>query len=172
MASDHHTRRYMTTPCRFPVHHKPKCTTFQVSRLGYKKNENKLCSLIFSIAVHYNTCVLYIDAPSVFCPSELDTRTLLRFPQGICLVDDEGSSSIIVLLRKALNGLRQSPQLFNKLLNELLTSCGLQRCEHEACIYKYYGADGWVLIGCEVDDLIVTGTNDKKIVELQKVSEN
>ena len=79
--------------------------------------------------------------------------------------------SIIVILRKALCGLRQSPRLFNKLLNELLTSCGLQRCEHEACIYKYYGADGWVLIGCEVDDLIVTGTNDKKIAELKKVFE-
>ena len=98
---------------------------------------------------------------------------LLRFPKGIFLVvDDEASGSIIVLLRKALYGLRQSPQLFNKLLNGLLPSCGLQRCEHEACIYKYYDADGWVLIGCEVDDLIVTGTNDKKIAELRKVPED
>ena len=47
----------------------------------------------------------------------------MQFPKGISLEDDEGNSSIIVLLRKALYGLRQSqsPQLFNKLLNELLT---------------------------------------------------
>ena len=74
-----------------------------------------------------------------------------------------------MLLRKELYGLRQSPQLLNKLLNELLTSCGLRRCEQEACIYKYFDADGWILIGCEVDDLNVAGTNDKKIAELQKV---
>ena len=80
-----------------------------------------------------------------------------------------GNSSTIVILRKALCGLRQSPQLFNKLLNALLTNCGLQRCEQEACIYKYYDADSWILIGCETDDLIVTGTNEKKIAELQKV---
>jgi hypothetical protein len=125
--------------------------------------------LIFSIAVHYNTCILHADVPNAFCQGDLDTRTLLRFPKGVSLEDDEGNSSVIVLLRKALYGLRQSPQLFNKLLNELLTSCGLQRCEQEACIYKYFDALGWVLIGCEVDDLIVTGTNEKKIAELQKV---
>ena len=74
-----------------------------------------------------------------------------------------------MLLRKALYELRQSPQLFNKLLNELLTSCGLQRCEQEACIYKYFDADGWIIIGREVDDLIVAGTNEKKIAGPQKV---
>ena len=98
--------------------------------------------LIFSIAVHYNTCILHADVPNAFCQGDLDTRALLRFPKGVSLEDDEGNSSVIVLLRKALYGLRQSPQLFNKLLNELLTSCGLQRCEQEACIYKYFDADG------------------------------
>ena len=73
------------------------------------------------------------------------------------------------MLRKALYGLRQSPQLFSKLLDELLNSCGMRRCVHEACIYKYYDADGWVLIGAEVDDLIVTGTNIKKMAELQQL---
>ena len=127
--------------------------------------------LIFSIiAVHYNTCILHADVPNAVCQGDLDTRALLQFPKGISLEDDEGNSSITVLLRKALYGLRQSPRLFNKLLNELLTSCGLQRCEQEACIYKYCDADGWILIGCAVGDLIVTGTNEKQIAELQKIS--
>ena len=124
--------------------------------------------LIFPIAVHYNTCILHADVPNAFCQGDLDTRALLRFPKGASLEDDEGNSSVIVRLRKELYGLRQSPQLLAKqLLNELLTSCGLQRCEQEACTYKYFGAIGWVLIGCEVDDLIVTGTNEPKIAELQ-----
>ena len=73
--------------------------------------------LIFSIAVYHSTYLLHTDVSSAFCQSKLDTRTRLRFPKGLSLVDDEGSSSIIVLLRKALYGLRQSSQLFNKLLN-------------------------------------------------------
>ena len=125
--------------------------------------------LIFSIAVHYNTCILHADVPNAFCQGGLDTRTLLRFPKGVSLEHDKGNSSVLVLLRKALYGLRKSPQLFNKLLGELLTSCELRRCEQEACIYKYFAADGWILIGCEVDDLIVTGTNEKNIAELQKI---
>ena len=92
----------------------------------------------------------------------------MRFPKGVSLEDDEGNRSVIVLLRNALYGLRQSPHLFNKLLNELLTSCGLQRCDQEACIYKYFDADGWILIGCKVDDLIVTGTNEKKLQNIFK----
>ena len=126
--------------------------------------------LIFSIAAHCNTCILHADVPNAFCQGDLDTRALLQLPKGVSLEDDEGNSSIIVLLRKALYGLRQSPQLFSKLLNELLSSCGLQRCEQEACIYKYYGADGWILIGCEVDDLIVTGTNEKKLRSCKRYS--
>ena len=70
------------------------------------------------------------------------------------------------MLRKARYGLRQSLQLFNKLLDELLNSCGLRRCVNEACFFKYYDAGGWVLIGTEVDDLVVTNTNTKKMAEL------
>ena len=121
--------------------------------------------LIFSIAVHYNTVILHAGVPSAFCKSKLDTRTLLQLPKGISLVDADGTTSVIVMLRKALYGLRQSPQLLSRLLNVLLNSCGLRRCVHD----KYYDADGWVLIGAEVDDLIVTGTNTKKMAELQQL---
>jgi len=66
--------------------------------------------LIFSIAAHYNTCILHADVPNAFCQGDLDTRALLQFSKGISLEDDEGgNSSIIMLLRKALYGLRQSP---------------------------------------------------------------
>ena len=71
-----------------------------------------------------------------------------------------------MLLRNALYGLRQSPQLFNKLLHSLLTESGLVRCAHEACIYKYFDVNRWMLIAAEDDDLIVTGTNEAKIAEL------
>ena len=83
-------------------------------------------------------------------------------PKGVSLVDDDGTTSIIVLLWKALYGLRQSPQRFNKLLDELFHSCWLRRYVHEACIYNYFDAGDWVIIGAEVDDLVVTGTNTKK----------
>ena len=67
---------------------------------------------------------------------------LLQLPKGVFLVADDGNTSAIVLLQKALYGLRQSLQLFTKLLDELLNSCGLRRCVHEACVYKYFGALG------------------------------
>ena len=83
--------------------------------------------LIFSITVHYNTVILHAGVPSAFCQSKLDTRTLLQLPKGVSLVDEDGATSVIVMLRKAMYGLRQSPQLFNKLLGELLNSCGPRR---------------------------------------------
>ena len=45
----------------------------------------------------------------------------------------------------------------------------MRHCVHEACIYKYCDAGGWVLIVAEVDDLVVTGTNTKKMAELQQL---
>jgi len=44
-----------------------------------------------------------------------------------------------------------------EVIAKLIWCTRVRRCVHEACIYKYYGADGWVLIGAEVDDLIVRG---------------
>ena len=62
-----------------------------------------------SIAVHYNTVIWHADVPSAFCQSKLDTRTLMQLSKGVSLVDDDGTTSVIVMLRKALCGLRQSP---------------------------------------------------------------
>ena len=111
----------------------------------------------------YTTC----RRPIGVLPIQNRYSNVAAILKGVSLVDNDGSTNVIVLLRKALYGLRQSPKLLNKLLDELLNSCGLRRCVHEACIYKYFGADSWVLIGAEVDDLIVTGTNIKKAAELQ-----
>ena len=72
--------------------------------------------LIFSIAVHYDTPILHADVPSAFCQSKIDTQTLLQLPKGVSLVDDDGNTSVIVMLRKAQYGLRQSPQLFQQTL--------------------------------------------------------
>ena len=75
----------------------------------------------------------------------------------------------IVKLLRALYGLKQAPQLWNKKLNETLTGeQGSQRATADTCLYYYKDSNGFVILVAEVDDLIVTGTNQAKIEQLHR----
>ena len=77
-----------------------------------------LCSL----AVSRGVLLMHADIPQAFIQSDLDAEnSLLVFPKGIYIKDQKGKLQNIVKLRRALYGLKQSPQLWNKMLTEYLT---------------------------------------------------
>ena len=76
----------------------------------------------------------------------------------------------IVKLFKALYGLNSSPQLFNKMLNNVLTDpkgLNLTRIHSDSCLYHYADENGVLLLATEVDDLVITGNNAPKLNDLR-----
>ena len=48
--------------------------------------------------------------------------------------------------------------------NEILVDdLKLKRGASDSCLYHYRNDDGWLLLCTEVDDLVITGTDEKKI---------
>ena len=77
----------------------------------------------------------------------------------------------VVRLLRALYGLKQSPQLWNKELNRVLVDeLNLTRASADACLYYYRNAQtgNFVLLVAEVDDLVITGTDEDKISEIKR----
>ena len=75
--------------------------------------------LLMSVAVHHGWKLIHSDIPQAFCQSPIDTEITVKLPKGIT-VKGQSSSKVLRLLR-ALYGLKQSPQLWNKHLNHQLT---------------------------------------------------
>ena len=77
----------------------------------------------------------------------------------------------VVRLLRALYGLKQSPQLWNKELNRVLVDeLNLTRASADACLYYYRNTQtgNFVLLVAEVDDLVITGTDEDKISEIKR----
>ena len=83
---------------------------------------------------------------------------LMRQPPGFEQVGPNGEE-LVCKLNKSLYGLRQAGREWNSLLNDWLTSSKwkLKRCRSDYCLY-YSNVGGKILIiGCYVDDLVITG---------------
>jgi hypothetical protein len=128
--------------------------------------------VLFAVAVHYNLEVDHADIPQAFPNAKLSEDVWMQLPPGISVVKDGRQHKIVKLLR-ALYGLRQSPQAFNKELVRFLVGgeSGIKFTQASAgtCLYHYVNPETkkFVLIASEVDDLIITGTDKEAIAKLR-----
>ena len=131
----------------------------------------------FAIAVHHGLPIIHCDVPNAFLQSKIDIPQYLLLPQGITVspseklqnsICTEGWDNRVVKLLKSLYGLKSAPQLFNKLLSNVLENeLSFKRGVADACLYSFHDDDGWVVLCSEVDDLVITGTNTRKIKEVK-----
>src|SRR6185436_557552 len=72
-------------------------------------------------------------------------------------------SSKVLRLRNALYGLCQTPRAWNIKLDASLASLGFTKCATEHALYTRRSHGGLVIVGVYVDDLIVTGAEQRDI---------
>lgn len=70
-------------------------------------------------------------------------------------------------LRKALYGLRQALRAWNIKLDARLASLGFTKCATEHALYTRQKGHGNLIVGVYVDDLIITGSEQKDINDFQ-----
>ncbi|XP_076901931.1 uncharacterized protein LOC143556522 [Bidens hawaiensis] len=85
-------------------------------------------------------------------------------PDGFVIRKKE---NMVYKLKKVLYGLRQVPRAWNVRLDEVLKEMGFNRCAQDPAVYKLKNSFT-LIVGVYVDDLIVTGTNEKKINDFKK----
>ena len=134
--------------------------------------------MVIAIAVQFNLPLIHMDVPQAFIQSKVDADIYIRLPKGLSILEldklgrrvpVDASNGRALRLIKALYGLKQSPQLWNRELTRVLEKQGFRRCVSESSVYVKHSDRGWLMILAEVDDLIITGTDEKEgITELQK----
>jgi len=79
-----------------------------------------------------------------------------------------GSEHKVLHLHKALYGLRQAPRAWNAKLDATLASLGFIKCATEHALYGKSTEHGRLIVGVYVDDLIITGSEQRDIDDFKR----
>jgi hypothetical protein len=109
---------------------------------------------LLAISAHYGRGVHHMDVKSAFLNGELQEEVYVHQPLGF--VDDKNKHKVL-LLHKALYGLRQAPRAWSQKLDASLMRLGFTRCTNEHGMYTRGAGATRLIVGVYVDDLIITG---------------
>ena len=98
-----------------------------------------------AIAARFDLELLQYNVVNAFVYVDLDEKIYMKMPPGY------RRFGTVLLLNKALYGLRKSPLLWYKALSIRLEQFGFKRVPHEPCCYSKNG----ILIFFYVDDIVV-----------------
>ncbi|KAJ0577616.1 putative RNA-directed DNA polymerase [Helianthus annuus] len=121
--------------------------------------------LLLSLAAKEGWELHHLDVKSAFLHGELKEEVYVVQPEGFV---KEGEEHKVYKLSKALYGLRQAPRAWNTKLNNILLDMKFHRCSQEQAVFRRTVGTDVLLIGVYVDDLIVTGSNLKLIMEFKR----
>ena len=100
--------------------------------------------IVMAIAARFDLELVQYDAVNAFVNASLTETIYMRMPTG------HRTSGKVLLLKRALYGLRQSPLLWRKELTKTLQALGFQTVPHEPCILMKDG----IIIFFYVDDIV------------------
>jgi hypothetical protein len=101
-----------------------------------------------------------MDVKTAFLNGDLNEEVYVDQPPGFKVAGQEHK---VLRLQKALYGLKQAPRAWNAKLDARLTSLGFMRCLSEQAMYARGNSTSRLLVGVYVDDLIITGNDNKEI---------
>ena len=126
--------------------------------------------VLLALAVHEGSDIVHADIPQAFVQSLLDVDIWMEFPDGVRLKDQHGKQHKVARLIRSLYGLRNAPQLWNKALtNFFVNTIGYTQASSDGCLFYKTSPRGYVLVACEVDDLVITGTDTQGVKDLRQV---
>jgi hypothetical protein len=116
--------------------------------------------------------VEFFDAVTAYCQASISTATYVGLPPGFVPEERGGRGAplptgpLVLLLHKALYGLKRSGRDWNEHINAVLIDIGMTRSTHDPCIYFVISDLAYVAIGVYVDDKILVYDNKTVAGEL------
>ena len=128
--------------------------------------------IIFAIAVHLGLRVIHSDIPQAFIQSKIDADIWIELPYGVeCKDPSTGKTTRVLKLLKSLYGLRQAALAWSRHPHTFLTNLGYAQAAKDQCLYYRHKIEdtetSFTLLATEVDDLIITSTDDDELERLR-----
>ncbi|KAG2804775.1 hypothetical protein PC113_g24287 [Phytophthora cactorum] len=81
---------------------------------------------------------------------------------------DEVHPDYVCKLKRSLYGLKQSPRMWNKTIDDFMLKLGLKKCESDHCIYFKRDGQDMIFVALYVDDLVLASSSDKMLKETKQ----
>lgn len=120
---------------------------------------------ILALAASNNWEIHHLDVKTAFLHGELKETVYVTQPEGF---EVKGEENKVYKLKKALYGLKQAPRAWNNKLNEILKGLSFEKCSKEHSLYRRKDRNHFLIVAVYVDDLLVTGSNVKMIIEFKE----
>lgn len=120
--------------------------------------------LIIALAGSQGWEVHHLDVKTAFLHGELKEEVFVSQPEGFVVPGEEHK---VYKLKRALYGLRQAPRSWNIKLNQILRGLSFQRCSKEPSLYQKETQQELLIVVVYVDDLLVTGSSLRAILEFK-----
>jgi histone deacetylase 1/2 len=112
----------------------------------------KSLKIILCIANERDYNIDQMDIVSAFLHSEIDEQVFMSQPLGY----EKGGENTVCRLVKTIYGLKQSPHVWNRTLNDFIISLLFLQCTSDNCVYhKMSKSNKIIIIAIFVDDILV-----------------
>ncbi|KAG9450355.1 hypothetical protein H6P81_010320 [Aristolochia fimbriata] len=121
---------------------------------------------ILSIVAVKGLYLEQLDVKTAFLHGDLEEEIYMRQPAGFEVI---GKQSWVCKLKRSLYGLKQAPRQWYLKFDRFMLDIGFARSNADHCVYLQRFNDGdYIILTLYVDDMLVAGTNMKKIDDLKK----
>lgn len=105
-----------------------------------------------------------VDIKTAFLYAPIDKDIYLEQPEGYAKPSTPASTHVLKL-NKSIYGLRQSPALWNSVIDKHLTDQGFIRCGYDKCLYS--NKIKTIFIGIYVDDILISTPTDEEATQVK-----
>jgi len=117
--------------------------------------------ILLAIAAAMDLELHQMDVVTAFLANKLEEEIYMEQPEGFVFGED-----MVCKLVKSIYGLKQSPRLWNKRLDEHLRKLDFEQTESDHCVY--INKNTGIILAMWVDDILIFGA-DKMSVDLLKL---
>lgn len=119
---------------------------------------------IVALAAQHGLKLHQMDVKTAFLNGELKEEVYMKQPLGFIM---EGKERLACKLNRSIYGLKQSPRCWNFVLDEQLKRMGFEQTTSDPCIYTAAKGEIFLII-VYVDDILLAGKSDKRMMEVKK----
>ena len=122
--------------------------------------------IMISLAVNLDWPLLQYDIKNAFLNGELKEEIYMDIPPGY---ENPTATGKVCKLKKALYGLKQSPRAWFGRFSQTMKALGYKQCNGEHTLFSKHSSPILVtLLVVYVDDIIITGSDQQEIKELEQ----
>ena len=125
--------------------------------------------MLIAIASIHNLEIHQMDVKTTFLNGDLDEEIYVEQPEGFIIPSQEKK---VCLLVKSLYGLKQAPMQWHEKFDSVMMTNGFKINECDKCVYVNNTEHGFFIICLYVDDILITGSNNKVIKTTKEMFNN